>query len=142
MAKPEVEKTDVLKITEGTWYQLFDKNGNCIAQHFESGDNCTYEDANGDLGVDDERINFYHPFDVPAPVIPDNQKTVEITVVNRKGMGSHVETVDFVDFVTLRQRVDEICDAVPFSKVIVELSPSWEVSDEEQEEFNKIELGE
>lgn len=69
------------------------------------------------------------------------QKTVEITVVNRKGLGSHVETVDFVDYDQLQSRVEAIVEAVPFHKVIVELAPSWELTAEEKTVFNQIEEG-
>lgn len=66
---------------------------------------------------------------------------VEILIVNRKGLGSHVQTVDFVDMPTLRQTVNELVDEVPFHKVIVELSPDWEVSPEQQKELDAIETG-
>lgn len=70
-----------------------------------------------------------------------DQKTVEIVIANRKGLGSHVETVDFVDMPTLKQRLDYLVDAVPFHKVIVELGPSWEVTDEEQAILTGLEEG-
>lgn len=69
------------------------------------------------------------------------QKTVEIVIANRKGLGSHVETVDFVDMATLKQRLDYLVENVPFYKVTVELTPSWEVSADEQAVLTGLEEG-
>ncbi len=68
-----------------------------------------------------------------------SKKEVEITIFNRKGLGSHVETVEFVDMVTLKKRVDKLVEKVPFYKVIVELSPNWSVTENERKELDCIE---
>ena len=68
-------------------------------------------------------------------------KEVEIVIVNRKGLGSHVQTVPFTDFPALRQLVDQLVEEVPFHKVTVELNPNWDVTPEEQQELSDIEDG-
>lgn len=66
-------------------------------------------------------------------------KTVEIVIINRKGLGSHTESVAFTDFPTLANRVNELLDELPFYKVDVELTPSWEPTAEEQKQLRTIE---
>lgn len=69
------------------------------------------------------------------------QRTVDIEIANRKGLGSHEETVEFVDMDALRQRVDALVEEVPFGKVIVVLTPSWELTEDERAELDAIERG-
>ena len=66
-------------------------------------------------------------------------KTVEIIIWNRSGLGSHVQTVDFTTFSDLRSTVDELVEDVPFHKVTVELTPSWDATPEERKELSSIE---
>lgn len=62
-----------VKETEGTYRQVFDKAGKLVSSQFIAGDFCTYRaESSGymaNLHPDDERINFYHPFD--TTVIPE-----------------------------------------------------------------------
>ena len=69
----------------------------------------------------------------------DEPKTVEVLIVNRKGLGSHTQTVDFTTFEALKSSVDELVEDVPFYKVTVELTASWETTPEENAELRKIE---
>jgi hypothetical protein len=69
------------------------------------------------------------------------EHTVSITVSNMDGIGYHTETVDFTDFASLKERVESIIDELGYRKVDVDLSPSWDATDAEQEELNNIELG-
>lgn len=65
-------------------------------------------------------------------------KSVEIVVVNKRGSGSLSDTVPFKDMATLRVSVSEVMDQVDWSKVDVELTPSWDATAEEQQELNDI----
>jgi len=75
---------------------------------------------------------------VGVVVVPVKQ-TVEISIHNNKGPGSHTTTVDFASFEQIRSVVDELIDELGFRKVDVELTPNWKVNDQEACEFNIIE---
>lgn len=51
-----------IKCTEGTYFQVFDKDGKLVESSFIAGE-AEYEDAAGEaLDNNDPRIHFYHPF--------------------------------------------------------------------------------
>jgi len=77
---------------------------------------------------------------VGVAVLPVKQ-TVEITIHNSKGSGSHTTTVDFKSFEQIKNIVDELIDELGYRRVDVELAPSWIVNDQEACEFNIIENG-
>lgn len=62
-----------VKETEGTYQQVFDKDGKLVSSEFIAGDECTYRAESNEymsnLHPDDDRTHFYHPFD--TTVIPE-----------------------------------------------------------------------
>ncbi len=66
-------------------------------------------------------------------------KTVQVLIINRKGSGANSTTVKFAGFDSLKKYVDEAIENSGYRKVEVELSPSWDTTDEEDGEFFKIE---
>lgn len=68
-----------------------------------------------------------------------DEKIVEIIIHNRKGLGSHTETIKFHGFGHLSEYVGGLVAEVPFYKVDIELVPNWELSDVEQMMFLEIE---
>lgn len=61
--KNRVPDGGCIKITEGTYEQVFDKTGKLIASQFIAYES-VYNDGDGSgIHPDDDRSNFYHPFD-------------------------------------------------------------------------------
>jgi hypothetical protein len=112
-----------------------------------------YAKANGhgeEFDIGDQRAYLLYPdhrmvelsaADLEAEVESDG-KTVQVAVANRKGSGSHVETVEFLDLADLKAQVDRIVEEVPYRKVDVELLPSWRLTADERKAFGAIENGE
>lgn len=76
------------------------------------------------------------------PIEKMTEKMVEVVIVNRKGLGSYTTSVPFVDFSSLKKTVNDIIDQTEFRKVVVELNPNWDTTEEEQIEMQQIETGE
>lgn len=87
----------------------------------------------GDEGYDQYKTDYF-----PNHKIEEVLREVEIMIANRKGHGFHVQTVEFTDFDTLRQHVNQLVNDMPFHKVDVELSPNWTPTDEEQAVLESI----
>ncbi len=51
-----------VKMTDGTYVQVFNMAGELVQSLFIAGDVVTYEDEDGKLPSDDVRLNFYAPF--------------------------------------------------------------------------------
>lgn len=66
-------------------------------------------------------------------------KTVDILIVNRKGSGCLMSSVKFAGFYHLRDEVCKLLNDSMFRKVDVELTPSWDATEEENVQFHKIE---
>jgi len=57
----EVPVGGCIKKTEGTFTQVFDKDGNMIDSGFYAVESDYLDEHDND--IEDDRINFYHPFD-------------------------------------------------------------------------------
>jgi len=55
------------KITVGFVTQIFDDSGNCVIQSFTCGDECDYEDQEGNP-IDPPNNETYHPYDMVQPI--------------------------------------------------------------------------
>ena len=69
---------------------------------------------------------------------PSDLKTIKIQIHNGMRTLSHVETINFTTFNTLRILVEELIEALQFNKFDIELTPSWTVTEDEQNALNKI----
>jgi len=66
------------KITHGYVIQTFD-NSKLVKQEFAAGDECTYEDSEGEeLRMDDERCEDYAPFDMVQPLDDEIVTVIEM----------------------------------------------------------------
>ena len=111
-----------VKITTGFVCQTFEKNANgkfvCIDQAFIAGDQCDYEDINGDPLEDAPKCE-YQPYEMKAP--QNNGRNVEYLLYNDV-LGS-LQSEEPIEAGSLEEALLEALNSMGYSVIEAEKRP-------------------